>query len=222
MSPYEILGVSADAELDSINAAYRRHAREHHPDAGGDASAFAQLQSAVELLRDPARRERYDETGETEDQTDGNGAAIATLIDAFNKIIASAAEAFHQVDIIGATDAHLAQMLVEIRKAGEEASLKGKRIENAINRLQYGGEGLDVIRGELLSQARDAENVPIQIAQHEATVTAARELLKGYRWKVDPLPAPPTSPLTSAQSLDEVTPEQRSQLFGASGIFDDK
>jgi molecular chaperone DnaJ len=65
---YEILGVARDASAEEIKKAFRRLARESHPDANpGDASAEARFRSvaeAYEVLSDPNKRVRYDR-GET-------------------------------------------------------------------------------------------------------------------------------------------------------------
>lgn len=50
MDPHTILGVSRQATLEEIHAAYREKARKHHPDAGGDAWAFKQVVTAHERL----------------------------------------------------------------------------------------------------------------------------------------------------------------------------
>jgi DnaJ-class molecular chaperone len=59
---YEALGVPSGANQSEIRAAYRRKAKELHPDAGegGDQAAFCEVQSAYDTLRDPQARLQYD------------------------------------------------------------------------------------------------------------------------------------------------------------------
>lgn len=63
---YETLGVARDASADEIRRAYRKLAREYHPDVNKDAGAedrFKEISEAYEVLRDPDKRERYDRGG---------------------------------------------------------------------------------------------------------------------------------------------------------------
>ena len=64
---YTILGISKDASEDDIRHAYRKLAREHHPDLNpGDAAAedrFKTISAAYEVLSKPEKRALYDELG---------------------------------------------------------------------------------------------------------------------------------------------------------------
>jgi curved DNA-binding protein len=63
---YEALGVPRDASEEDIRRAYRKLARENHPDVSKDPGAedrFKEISEAYEVLRDPEKRERYDRLG---------------------------------------------------------------------------------------------------------------------------------------------------------------
>jgi hypothetical protein len=49
--PWEVLGVGPGTEPDMIDMAYRAKAKKLHPDAGGDAEAFKELQAAYEAVK---------------------------------------------------------------------------------------------------------------------------------------------------------------------------
>ena len=91
---YELLGVPRDASQDDIKKAYRRRARELHPDAGGDEERFKAVQAAYQVLGDAEKRARYDRFGDDGTHaTRGNGdpfgfggsgfGGIGDVIDAF-------------------------------------------------------------------------------------------------------------------------------------------
>ncbi len=60
---YEILGVSRDATQEEIKRAYRKKAHQYHPDKGGDAQKFKEINEAYQVLGDPQKRAQYDRFG---------------------------------------------------------------------------------------------------------------------------------------------------------------
>ncbi len=60
---YEILGIGKSASADEIKKAFRKAAIEHHPDRGGDETKFKEINEAYEVLKDPSKRQRYDQFG---------------------------------------------------------------------------------------------------------------------------------------------------------------
>ncbi len=59
--PYKALGVDANASDAEIKKAYRRLAKQFHPDrTGGDESRFKDISTAYDILSDPAKRAQFD------------------------------------------------------------------------------------------------------------------------------------------------------------------
>lgn len=90
---YELLGVTRSSSAEEIKRAYRKQARDLHPDTNDDPAAeerFKELGIAYETLSDPRRRRRYDTYGpETVGRGGGGGAqnpfggGIGDIFDAF-------------------------------------------------------------------------------------------------------------------------------------------
>jgi len=61
---YEVLGVGKTASDDEIKKAFRRLAIQYHPDKeGGNEEKFKEINEAYEVLKDPSKRQRYDQFG---------------------------------------------------------------------------------------------------------------------------------------------------------------
>jgi molecular chaperone DnaJ len=69
--PYEVLGVARDASADEIKSAYRRLARQYHPDVNPNnpeaEEKFKEASQAYAILSDDEKRARFDQTGRVDD-----------------------------------------------------------------------------------------------------------------------------------------------------------
>lgn len=72
---YTTLGVSRDATPEQIKAAFRKLARQYHPDVAKDKKTaeakFKEINEANEVLSDPLKRKKYDELGANWNQESG-------------------------------------------------------------------------------------------------------------------------------------------------------
>ena len=60
MDYYDTLGVSRNASQDELKKAYKKASMQHHPDRGGDESKFKEINEAYSTLKDPQKRQEYD------------------------------------------------------------------------------------------------------------------------------------------------------------------
>jgi DnaJ-class molecular chaperone len=70
---YETLEVDRGADKDAIRRAYMKLSKQHHPDRGGDAEKFKEIQKAYETLYDDGKRQMYDMTGATDGEAPPDG-----------------------------------------------------------------------------------------------------------------------------------------------------
>ncbi|MEI6216961.1 MAG: molecular chaperone DnaJ [Actinomycetes bacterium] len=83
---YELLGVGRDASAEEIKRAYRKLAREYHPDVNPDPSTqdkFKLISTAYEVLSDPQKRQTYDLGGDPYSQFGGGNFGFGDIMDAF-------------------------------------------------------------------------------------------------------------------------------------------
>ena len=87
---YDLLGVTRDADADAIKKAYRKLARQYHPDVNDDPTTqemFKEVSRAYEVLSDPQKRAAYDRGGDPFGGSagfgQGAGFSFTDIMDAF-------------------------------------------------------------------------------------------------------------------------------------------
>jgi len=81
---YEILGLKKDANAQEIKKAYRKLAKEKHPDSGGNEEEFKEIAEAYDVLSDDSKRQQYDTFGHNQPRG-GGGGFKADFSDLFNQ-----------------------------------------------------------------------------------------------------------------------------------------
>ncbi len=188
MDLYADLGVPRCAPAVEITRAYRKKAKTAHPDHGGDSEAFGKIARAKLVLSDPARRAKYDQTGEVDETSDHSAQQVLDLIakafeGALQMLVKSGQEpaafdmlAHMKLDIgaqIGQARANRGQgegLLRQVEKVTGRFAIKGQ--PNQIEAI-VAGRIADLRRRLALSDA--------QIALFETAI----ETLKAYSYRVD-------------------------------------
>jgi len=80
---YKVLEVRKNATEREIKKAFKKAALKHHPDRGGDAEKFKEVEKAKEILLDPKKRKLYDRYGEKGVERGGGAAAGGDIFDLF-------------------------------------------------------------------------------------------------------------------------------------------
>jgi curved DNA-binding protein CbpA len=180
---YEVLGVPRDATTAAIKTAFRRKAKNLHPDVGGDPEQFRLVRLACDVLTDPERRRNYDQTGAVSidgiaDHPDAKVyAAIADLLTAVLPKIKSP----NFDDVVVLLRDAVAQILVDIDRRAAELNLSVEKLAVIANRVQA-TEGENLLRS-IVSGRREALLQQRKRLEHDRQLyEEARDFLGGYEY----------------------------------------
>lgn len=173
MSLYDELGVPRDADTDAIRKAYRKKAQKEHPDKGGDAAKFHQIQRAYDVLTDAERRSKYDSTGETQNAPSLQEQATSLLAGMLQQILANVDTDY--VDIVEMMRQKAKDGIRQVKDETRAAREKIKKRKATLTRFKRKGQGENLFARFLQFDIRSLEN---GIANLENTLAVGEEMLR--------------------------------------------
>lgn len=193
LDPYKELGVDRNATSAEIHEAFRRRAKETHPDKWqGDAERFIQAHRAMSILRDPKARRTFDETGEAEvpgpDNVEGNGLQMIV------KYAMAITNEFLQAGMPAPLDPRRGNFLDKVRarcrkqidesQAGLKVGLESVEfLRDLQRRIKRKAKGVDIIGRHLDVHIRQAEEQIKLVRQNIESNESALRILDGYTFE---------------------------------------
>ena len=190
MNLYDILHISPDASSDEIRDAYRERIKESHPDRGGTDEDCRAVEMAYQVLRDPERRARYDQTGECDDPINQESQQISSLL------VATLFEVLEGIASFGGkpSEHNVTSKMKELIEKGKK-QIEGARnntkkaiesMKETANRFEV-DSGENILKQALLSQIQLQENNLEQQNTQLELADKTLEELKRFRYKHTPL-----------------------------------
>jgi curved DNA-binding protein CbpA len=210
--PYRILKISRKATADQIQSAYRKLAAKLHPDRNpGDKKAesqFKEVQEAYEILRDPDRRKRYDETGDTTPIRDDFAAkASQTLLQAFSAsvgILVSSGRNPKTLDLMTDVRERLRDPIRERKENVRKCLEIKKSLAEMMGRINVKEGQENVLRDSLAAEIGNLEKAVGEMQKADKVSEAALAMLADYSYQCDDPMAVFVNAMAAANGLGRV------------------
>jgi curved DNA-binding protein CbpA len=189
-NPYETLGVEATATDDQIKKAYRALAAKHHPDQdGGDAEMFNTIKTAYDLLRDPVKRQRFDDEGVLDDGKPDNTQSLAMeqVASFFIRSIDASLDRnnalnLDQLDLVVGAQRFFDQQINATNVKLYDVETRVKQFKKALKRLKKKGDG-DLIKDMIESHISSLASNKHHYTKEISVFKAAKDILKDYSFE---------------------------------------
>ena len=185
--PYETIGVDKKASQKDIKKEFRKKSSSMHPDKGGDEQEYQELTRAYMILKDPARRKHWDDTGS--DRAPGSG---------INDVCKTAAEIFMQAihqcnlehdDLIDLC-IHQVQKKIEVGKAqNKKFEQDVAKKEKALKRLKRKKkEGTNVLQSVIEHSIEGDKQAIAKNKETEEFLLKVIEYFREYEYEASKMP----------------------------------
>jgi curved DNA-binding protein CbpA len=188
-SLYDILGIGKKATPREVKNAYRRAARETHPDRGGSNEAFFAVNHAYQVLTDERKRKIYDQTGDDSDLGDQR----ARMLEELGRLVYGIIENTPDVangNVIEVCRRSIAAATTAHKQTIELLRQKIKKAKKAVKRITRKDGGVNSLAALIEPQIRSHE---VGIIQAEAAIARNEimlDLLGSYDYRTESFPQP--------------------------------
>lgn len=135
---YKILGVDRSASPEQLKRAFRKMSKKLHPDVGGNAEAFQEIEKAYRVLSDPQERAYYDHHGAArvkEPEKNPNTELYKMLTEVL-MVVAMEMQSPATQDLVKLMRKRMADSIVELEKKIVETAKVALKLETVIARIQ--------------------------------------------------------------------------------------
>lgn len=193
--PYAELSIPRAASPAEVKRAYRKRAKDAHPDAGGTAEDFNRLSRAFLVLSDPVRRAKYDHTGEVDEREPDNALSIAVsiIVGYFSAAVSDCISKGRDpcgMDLVATGRAYFEQQIKLFTQQKQPIEKAAKAMEKVEKRLRGKGKANPIVRHALLAQVRSTAEPLRALDQKIQQFRDALVLLENYEFDVDSAVAP--------------------------------
>jgi curved DNA-binding protein CbpA len=186
MNPYDELGLGRCASEAEITAAHRTAVKAHHPDRGGDRDRFDRVQRATQILRDPGRRQHFDDTGEA-DESPGSlheRMVMSAAREALMGVIQGSGD-LRQVDVVGLAITAAENAVARLRAQNDSLDRNLQRLAEVRRRLRRPDAGEDMLAAMFVREEADLLQRKPQVARAIRAQEGALEVLRSYAYSID-------------------------------------
>jgi curved DNA-binding protein CbpA len=192
--PYAELDLPRTADTQAVKRAYRKRAKSAHPDAGGTAEAFSRASRAMLILTDPARREKFDRTGDADDVAPDNTIAVAVsiIVGYFDAAVVECVKLGKDacgLDMVGGAREHFKKQILAFENQKVPVQKAANALERVEKRLRSRKNANPIVRAALLAQVRTAQQPLRDLDGKIRELRDALALLEHYEFDIDPTQA---------------------------------
>jgi len=179
---YDKLGVKKNATKDEIKSAYRKKAKENHPDKGGSKEEMTELTICYSILSSDDKRKKYDETGSTDTANPFEQRFYAFVNQIFIAII-EGNENPYGVDIIDMFKIKTRNIIETLQSNIIDSGQKKTKYENVLGRLTT--KGNDSIMMIMNTQIESCTHNINQLKEEIEFLKQAQVVIDHYNYNYD-------------------------------------